>query len=61
METDESLVSFFKWIFIGSGKAGHDPLHYFTKHPERFQTLAYQGYVSGCESCVLGNGMIDFQ
>lgn len=59
METDESLVSFqmdIYWI----RKAGHDPLHYFTKHPGRFQTWHIKDMSADGESCIVGNGMIDF-
>jgi sugar phosphate isomerase/epimerase len=58
-ETDESLVSFQMDIYWVR-KAGHDPLQYFTEHPGRFQTWHIKDMSADGESCIVGNGMIDF-
>jgi sugar phosphate isomerase/epimerase len=59
-ETDPALVSFqldIYWI----KKAGQDPLHYFKEHPGRFQTWHVKDMGNDGDSCIVGNGNIDFK
>ncbi|MDP2424510.1 MAG: sugar phosphate isomerase/epimerase [Bacteroidales bacterium] len=59
-ETDPSLVSFqldIYWVI----KAGADPIHYFKKHPGRFRTWHIKDMGRDGESCIIGNGKIDFK
>jgi sugar phosphate isomerase/epimerase len=58
-ETDPELVSFqldVYWIV----KAAYEPLQYFREHPGRFSTLHIKDLCSDGESCIIGNGIIDF-
>jgi sugar phosphate isomerase/epimerase len=59
-ETDPKLVSFEMDIFWVV-KGGQDPLHYFDKHPGRFQTWHIKDMGNDGESCIIGNGKINFK
>lgn len=59
-ETDPALVSFQMDIFWVI-KGGQDPLHYFTKHPGRFKTWHMKDMGNDGESCIVGNGKINFK
>ena len=59
-ETDPKLVSFEMDIFWVV-KGGQDPLHYFDKHRGRFQTWHIKDIGNDGESCIIGNGRINFK
>lgn len=59
-ETEPSLVDFqldIYWIV----KAGCDPVLYFQNHPKRFSTWHVKDLGNDGESCIVGNGIIDFK
>ena len=59
-ETNPDFVGFqldTYWIV----KAGYDPLLYFQKHPGRFSTWHIKDLGNDGESCIIGNGKIDFR
>ena len=58
--TDPKLVSFQPDIFWIK-KGGQDPLTYFEKHPGRFSTWHIKDMGPDGESCIVGNGNIDFK
>lgn len=58
--TDPDLVSFqldIYWMV----KAGKDPLKYFEEHSGRFKTWHIKDKGNDGESCIVGNGIIDFK
>ncbi len=58
--TDPSLVAFqcdLYWMV----KAGKRPQEYFEKHPGRFSTWHLKDKGRDGESCIIGNGTIDFK
>ncbi len=60
MNTDPELVGFqmdIYWII----KAGFEPTEYFIKHPQRFRTWHIKDMGNDGESCIAGNGKIDFK
>ena len=59
-ETDPALVS-FKLDIYWMKKAGQDPLHYFKEHPDRFHTWHVKDMGNDGESCIVGNGNINFK
>ncbi len=59
-ETDPTLVSFEMDIFWFI-KGGQDPLTYFEKHPGRFNTWHIKDMGNDGESCIIGNGKINFR
>jgi sugar phosphate isomerase/epimerase len=59
-ETDPALVTFQMDIFWVV-KGGQDPLHYFQNHPGRFQTWHVKDMGNDGESCIVGNGHIQFK
>jgi sugar phosphate isomerase/epimerase len=59
-ETDPGLVTFEMDIFWVV-KGGQDPLHYFDKHPGRFQLWHVKDMGNDGESCIVGNGHINFK
>jgi sugar phosphate isomerase/epimerase len=59
-ETDPNLVSFEMDIFWFI-KGGQDPLHYFEKHPGRFKAWHIKDMGNDGESCIIGNGKINFR
>jgi len=59
-ETDPELVSFqldIYWMV----KAGKNPLTYFEMYPQRFKTWHIKDMGNDGESCIIGNGNIDFK
>jgi sugar phosphate isomerase/epimerase len=59
-ETEPSLVDFqldIYWI----KKAGYDPVLYFQNHPKRFSTWHVKDLGNDGESCIVGNGIIDYK
>jgi sugar phosphate isomerase/epimerase len=59
-ETDPELVSFqldIYWMV----KAGKDPLKYFEAHSGRFKTWHIKDKANDGQSCIIGNGIIDFK
>lgn len=59
-ETDPELVSFqvdIYWMI----KAGKDPIKYFEENPGRFNTWHIKDKGNDGESCIIGNGSIDFK
>jgi sugar phosphate isomerase/epimerase len=60
VETDPKLVSFEMDIFWVV-KGGQDPLHYFKNHPGRFQTWHIKDMGNDGDSCIIGNGKINFK
>lgn len=59
-ETDPALVAFemdIYWVV----KGGQDPMHYFEKHPGRFQLWHVKDMANDGESCIVGNGHINFK
>lgn len=59
-ETNPELVSFqmdLFWVI----KGGQDPLSYFEKHPGRFQTWHLKDMAMDGDSCIVGNGRIQFR
>ena len=59
-ETDPALVTFQMDIFWVV-KGGQDPLHYFRKHPGRFRTWHVKDMGNDGDSCIVGNGRINFR
>jgi sugar phosphate isomerase/epimerase len=58
-ETDPQLVSFqcdIYWLV----KAGYNPADYFKKYPHRFKSLHIKDMNHDGDSCIVGNGTIDF-
>jgi sugar phosphate isomerase/epimerase len=58
-ETVPALVDFQMdtyWIV----KAGFDPVEYINQHPGRFSTLHIKDLARDGQSCIVGNGTIDF-
>jgi sugar phosphate isomerase/epimerase len=58
--TDPKLVSFqldIFWII----KGGQNPVDYFEKHPGRFTSWHMKDMGRDGESCIVGNGSIDFK
>lgn len=58
--TDPDLVSFqldIYWMV----KAGKDPLKYFEEHSGRFKTWHIKDKGNDGQSCIIGNGIIDFK
>lgn len=58
--TDPKLVSFQLDIFWIK-KGGQDPEAYFEKHPGRFTSWHIKDMGRDGESCIVGNGSIDFK
>jgi sugar phosphate isomerase/epimerase len=58
-QTDSSQVDFQLDVFW-MVKAGYEPKQYFDKHPGRFSTLHIKDMGKDGESCIVGNGIIDF-
>jgi sugar phosphate isomerase/epimerase len=58
--TDPKLVSFQLDIFWIK-KGGQNPTDYFEKHPGRFSTWHIKDMGRDGESCIVGNGNIDFK
>ncbi|HPR26198.1 sugar phosphate isomerase/epimerase [Lentimicrobium sp.] len=59
-ETDPSLVSFqpdLYWML----KAGQDPQEYFAAFPGRFTTWHLKDMGNDGDSCIIGNGSVDFK
>ena len=59
-ETDPELVSFQNDIYW-TIKAGYDPLEYFHNYPGRFATLHIKDMATDGQSCIIGNGTIDYR
>lgn len=59
-ETDPALVSFEMDIFWVV-KGGQDPVQYFKNHPGRFQTWHIKDMGNDGDSCIIGNGKINFK
>lgn len=59
-ETDPGLVTFEMDIFWVV-KGGQDPLHYFDKYAGRFQLWHVKDMGNDGESCIVGNGHINFK
>jgi len=59
-ETDPALVSFEMDIFWVV-KGGKDPVQYFKNHPGRFQTWHIKDMGNDGDSCIVGNGKINFK
>jgi sugar phosphate isomerase/epimerase len=59
-ETDPALVSFEMDIFWVV-KGGKDPVQYFKNHPGRFQTWHLKDMGNDGDSCIVGNGKINFK
>lgn len=59
-ETDPGLVTFEMDIFWVV-KGGQDPLHYFKQYPGRFETWHIKDMGMDGQSCIVGNGRINFQ
>jgi len=59
-ETDPALVSFEMDIFWFI-KGGQDPVQYFKNHPGRFQTWHIKDMGNDGDSCIVGNGKINFK
>ncbi len=59
-ETGSDLVSFQNDLYW-TVKAGFDPLDYFAAYPGRFGTLHIKDMSNTGESCIVGNGTIDFK
>lgn len=59
-ETDPALVSFEMDIFWVV-KGGQDPVQYFKNHPGRFQTWHIKDMGNDGDSCIVGNGKINFK
>lgn len=59
-ETDPALVSFQPDIYWMK-KAGYDPLHYFKEYSGRFHTWHVKDMGNDGESCIVGNGNINFK
>jgi sugar phosphate isomerase/epimerase len=59
-ETDPNLVSFEMDIFWVV-KGGQDPLRYFKQYPGRFKTWHIKDMGMDGQSCIVGNGRINFQ
>jgi sugar phosphate isomerase/epimerase len=59
-ETDPKLVSFEMDIFWVV-KGGQDPVQYFKNHPGRFQTWHIKDMGNDGDSCIVGNGKINFK
>lgn len=59
-ETDPNLVTFemdIYWVI----KGGQKPEHYFENHPGRFQLWHVKDMGNDGESCIVGNGHINFK
>ncbi len=59
-ETNPALVSFQMDIYWVT-KGGQDPLLYFEKNPGRFQTWHIKDMGNDGDSCIVGNGKINFK
>lgn len=59
-DTDAGLVGFQLDIFW-MVKGGQDPLEYFEKYPGRFETWHIKDMGTDGNSCIIGNGSIDYQ
>lgn len=59
-ETDPQLVS-FQMDFYFVVKVGLDPLDYIANYPGRFGTFHIKDVNRQGESCIVGNGLVDFK
>lgn len=59
-ETDPEFVSFQPDIYW-MVKAGKNPLDYFVKYPGRFSTWHIKDKGNDGDSCIVGNGVIDYK
>lgn len=59
-ETDPELVYFQPDIYWFH-KAGHHPVQYFQNHPGRFPVWHLKDLGTDRQSCIIGNGIIDFK
>ncbi len=59
-ETTPELVTFQAdtYFFV---KSGLDPVHFFTTYPGRFESLHLKDVGMDGESCIIGNGIVDFE
>lgn len=59
-DTDNQLVS-FQMDFYFVVKVGFDPVEYIRKYPGRFGTFHIKDVNRQGESCIVGNGLVDFK
>lgn len=59
-ETEPDLVTFQADTYFFA-KSGLDPVHFFKTYPGRFESLHLKDLAMDGESCIIGNGIVDFE